>query len=40
MKKMYTPVQSCFTVGKWGVGGSHLHGYVILMKIQENISRL
>ena len=22
------------------VGGSDLHGYVILMKIQENISRL
>ena len=39
-EKMYTPVQSIFTVGKWGVGGSHLHGYVILMKIQENISRL
>ena len=39
-EKMYTPVQSSFTVGKWGVGGSHLHGYVILMKIQENISRL
>ena len=40
MKKMYTPVQSSFTVGKWVVRGSNLHGYVILMKIQENISWL
>ena len=39
-ENMYTPVQSSLTVGKWGVGGSHLHGYVILMKMQENISRL
>ena len=38
IKNMYTRVQSSFTVGKWGVRGSHLHGYVILMKIQENIS--
>ena len=38
--KMYIPVQCSFTVGKWGVVWSHLHGYVILMKIQENISRL
>ena len=37
-KKMYTPVQSSFTVGKWIARGSHLHGYVILMKIQKNIS--
>ena len=28
-EKMYTPVQSSFTVEKWGVGGSHLHGYVL-----------
>ena len=39
-EKMYIPVQSSFTVGKWGVGWSHLHGYVILMKIQEHIRRL
>ena len=37
-KQVYTPVHSCFTVGKWGVRGSHLHWYVILMKIQDNIS--
>ena len=34
-KTMYTPVQSSFTVGKWGIRGSHFfQGYVILMNIR------
>ena len=28
---MYTPVNPSFTIKKWGVMGSSLHGHVILM---------